>query len=147
MKQISFLIAQIAGQPVALDVNAVRAVLPTDEITPVPLAPPMVVGISTKRGRVLTVIDARACISAGTFPSIGESIVVKIGTHRYMLLVDAIGDVVTVQAEDVLSPPPGMQPGWNNIATGAIRTDGQELALVIRLEHFIEMGLAGRAAA
>lgn len=147
MNQSSFLIAQIAGQQVALDVDAVLAVLPTDEIVPVPLAPPAVVGISTKRGRVMTVIDSRASITSENIPSASQSIVVRIATHRYMLLVDAIDEVVTVNAGDIMPPPPGMLSIWSDIATGAIPLGEDRLALIIRLEHFIEAGTANPVAA
>src|SRR3546814_1033959 len=63
MSQLSFLTVEIAGQLVAILVDAVQAVLPMEEIVPVPLAPSRVVGIATKRGHVLTVIDARAAIT------------------------------------------------------------------------------------
>src|SRR3546814_3268385 len=74
MTQMSFLTVEIAGQLVALNVDAVQAVLPMDEIVAVPLAPPTVVGITTKRGHVLTVVDARAAITRRHLPAPGQGV-------------------------------------------------------------------------
>src|SRR3546814_2511903 len=95
MSQLSFLTVEIAGQLVAILVDAVQAVLPMEEIVPVPLAPSRVVGIATKRGHVLTVIDARAAITGDrSSEPTRESVVININGHRYALLVDAIDEEV-----------------------------------------------------
>ncbi len=137
--RLSFLTVKIAGQIVALDVNAVQAVLPMDDVVPVPLAPPAVVGIATKRGHVLTVIDARASITSTAILDTQQSVVVHINGYRYALLVDAIDEVVSVDPSDIGPPPPGMQDVWASLATGAIRIDAERLALVVRLERFVEV--------
>lgn len=137
--QRSFLTVEMAGQLVAIHVDSVQAVLPMDNIVPVPLAAPTVVGIATKRGHVLTVIDTRAAIEGGQ-PSASspDSVIVNIGGHRYALLVDAIDEVVSIEEGDIAPPPPGMLGVWGSLATGMIRLRDDRRALVIRLEHFVE---------
>src|SRR3546814_6553762 len=82
MSQLSFLTVEIAGQLVAILVDAVQAVLPMEEIVPVPLAPSRVVGIATKRGHVLTVIDARAAITGDrSSEPTRESVVIRSEEH------------------------------------------------------------------
>lgn len=139
MTGLSYLTAEIAGQLVAMNVDAVQAVLPMDEIVSVPLTPSAVVGITTKRGHVLTVIDARAAIADGMLPDTNQSVVVHINGHRYALLVDAIHEVISVGDDEILPPPPAMQGSWANLATGMIRIGADQRALVVRLEHFVEM--------
>ena len=139
MTGLSYLTAEIAGQLVAMNVDVVQAVLPMDEIVSVPLTPANVVGITTKRGHVLTVIGARAAVSEGVPSDTNQSVVVHINGHRYALLVDAIYEVISVRDDEILPPPPAMQGGWTNLATGMIRIGADKRALVVRLEHFVEM--------
>src|SRR3546814_13446068 len=77
MSQLSFLTVEIAGQLVAILVDAVQAVLPMEEIVPVPLAPSRVVGIATKRGHVLTLIDESGRESWGE--GVGEYVYTLVG--------------------------------------------------------------------
>lgn len=136
--ELSFLLVEIAGQLVACDVRAVQAVLPMDDVVAVPLAPPSVAGITTKRGHVLTVIDGRAPILSSPPPATRESVVVDISGYRYALLVDAIDEVVSVAPGDIESPPPGIEDVWARFTTGMIRIRDGRLALIVRLEHFVE---------
>lgn len=138
MTQLSFLTVEIAGQLVALNVDAVQAVLPMDEIVAVPLAPPTVVGITTKRGHVLTVVDARAAITRRHLPATGQGVIIRVNGHRYALLVDAIDEVVSLDPNEIGPPPPGMKGVWTDLTTGMIRLDSVRRALVVRLEHFVE---------
>ena len=139
---LSFLIVEIAGQLVACDVRAVHAVLPPDDVVAVPLAPSPVAGITTKRGHVLTVIDGRAAVTAQTPPA-SNSVVIDIHGYRYALLVDAVDEVVTASAADIAPPPPGLEPAWACFTTGMIRLAGERIALVVRLEHFVELSVKG----
>lgn len=137
MKQLSFLVIEIAGQLAALDVEHVRAVMPLDRIVPVPLAPPTVVGISTQRGRVMTVIDARACVSSFPPPPTHQSVVVMIGNQRYALLVDGIEEVISVLPEALSAPPPALQDEWARMVVGMITLENGRLCLVLNPEYFI----------
>src|SRR3546814_9806170 len=133
MSQLSFLTVEIAGQLVAILVDAVQAVLPMEEIVPVPLAPSRVVGIATKRGHVLTVIDARAAITGDrSSEPMRESVVININGHRYALLVDAIDEVTSVSEDAIGSPPPGMPGIWGDLTQGMIRISETGRALGTR---------------
>jgi chemotaxis signal transduction protein len=50
------------GLRCALPVSAVREVLPMPNLTPVPLAPPVLRGIAPIRGQILPVIDLGPCL-------------------------------------------------------------------------------------
>src|SRR3546814_1878978 len=72
-------------------------------------------------------------------------VVININGHRYALLVDAIDEVISVSADAIGSPPPGMQGIWGDITTGRLRISERRRALVIRPEHFVE-AVEGRSA-
>src|SRR3546814_9872537 len=76
---------------------------------------PILGGIATKRGHVLTVIDAHAAITGDrSSEPTRESVVININGHRHALLVDAIDEVISVSEDAIGSPPPGMQGIWGD---------------------------------
>lgn len=48
---------QLGGSPYAIALEAVADVAPAGPIHPVPLSPPMVLGLAERRGRAIAVID------------------------------------------------------------------------------------------
>jgi purine-binding chemotaxis protein CheW len=91
----------------------VNEVLRHGATTPVPLAPPGVVGLVNLRGRIATVVDLR--VRLGRKPkkkaSAGSSFGVVLQSRRNVvsLLVDRIGDVLEVD-ETTFEPPPETVP-------------------------------------
>jgi len=98
---LELLAVDIAGERIALPLEAIVHVHRATEVTPVPGAPARVVGLVAWRGRVLTVVDLA---ERGGNVEIGEqSRVLVLGERRaaFGLLVDAVDDVVSVDAADV----------------------------------------------
>lgn len=94
----------------AADVNEVLRHGPT---TPVPLAPPGVVGLVNLRGRIATVVDLRVRLGRprrGKAP-VGGSFGVVLQSRRNVvsLLVDRVGDVLEVD-ETTFEPVPETVP-------------------------------------
>lgn len=88
---------------------AVTEVLRHGPTTPVPLAPPGVVGLVNLRGRIATVVDLRVRLgrphrkkapAGGSF-----GVVLRSRRNVVSLLVDRIGDVLEVD-EATFEPPP-----------------------------------------
>lgn len=84
-----------------VDVLRVQEVLRYQEMTRIPLAPPVVRGLINLRGQIVTAIDMRCRLGleAREDPSLIMNIVVRLGEEAVSLLVDEIGDVVEVEAE------------------------------------------------
>lgn len=125
-----YLIATIAGQPVAIRASAVHSVVDVDQIAPVPLAPGHVAGLATLRSRVLTVICCECAIGLEPRPTQRKrAVVVEAEGHHYALLVGTIDDV------RVFSEPPApvrarLEGGWTAIADGLLDDGGQTILLV-----------------
>jgi purine-binding chemotaxis protein CheW len=91
----------------AVPVHDVQEVVPYLPITPVPSAPPAVAGLLSLRGEILTAIDLRTCLG---FPARPETepplnVVVHHEGETVSLLVDEVGDVVSLE-DDLFEPPP-----------------------------------------
>jgi len=91
------------GIPVA----DVQEILRPQEMTPVPLAPPAVAGLINLRGQIVTALDLRERLALPVGPvRQSMNIVVRGRQGAVSLLVDRIGDVVDLPAQD-LQPAPG----------------------------------------
>ena len=88
----------------AADVQEVMMLQP---LTPVPLAPPHIVGLLNLRGQVMPAIDLRKRLHFGPRDDGKESslLVLKTEDSLISVVVDSIGDVVEVDPSRWESPP------------------------------------------
>lgn len=125
-----YLIATIAGQPVAIRAAMVESVVDIGQISPVPLAPPHVAGLAALRSKVLTVICCERALGLVPVPRRSARIVVvEIDGHSYGLLVGTIEDA------RVIEEPPApirarLDAGWARVAIGMLDFDGEPVLLV-----------------
>jgi len=88
----------------ALDVGVVQRVVRAVAVTPLPGAPAAVAGVIDLHGAVVPVVDARAVLGlpGRRLRASDQFIVVATGTRALALVVDAVGDIVDVAADDVV---------------------------------------------
>ncbi len=114
-----------------VDVAHVREVLREQLTTPVPLAHRDVAGLINLRGEIVTAIDLRRRLdlpaSGGDHPM---NVVLATDTEAVSLVVDAIGDVVTVCDDDFEPPPDTVSPTTRQLILGAYKLDGGLLLLL-----------------
>jgi purine-binding chemotaxis protein CheW len=116
---------ELFGIPIA----QIQGVLETLPLTYVPLAPPAVRGVMNLRGRIVTAIDLRTSLNAGFSGAephpgakrAGMSVVVEHDGDLYSLLVDRVGDVLTVPAARIEEPPLTMNPAWKKVSSGVFQ--------------------------
>jgi len=138
-----FLIARIAGRPVAIDSDQVDSAVDVPEITPIPGAGDAVYGLAALRSRVVTVINT--CIALGLPPlphPPQRAVITRIDGHHYAITVDQLEDVAPF---DLLPLAEGVaiEGGWARAAAGLIVRDGDPM-LAIDLRALIP-GLAAAA--
>lgn len=131
----------IAGQLFGIPVLQVQDVLSPQRITRIPLAPPEVAGSLNLRGRIVTVIDLRSCLG---MPPMTEntkgrmSIVVDYQGELYSLLVDQIGEVLSLSNADFERNPPTLEKRWREIALGIYRLN-QNLLVVLDVARLLNI--------
>lgn len=128
-----FLTITIADQVFGIPVLQVQDVLGEQVVTRVPLAPPAIAGSLNLRGRIVTAIDVRTCL--GLPPrekSDGHnmSVVVENGGELYSLMIDKVGDVLSLPARDFESNPATLDPKWRNVSHGIYRLKEQLLVVL-----------------
>jgi len=101
------------------------------EMTPVPLAPPEVVGLVNLRGRIVTVVDLARVLRLESAEGGGRMLVVLDGEWRDVsLLVDRMDDVIGVEREGLEPPPETLEDGIRRLIVGAFeRPEGIVLFL------------------
>ena len=130
----------IKDQMFGIPVLKVRDILTVDRIAPIPLAPPEVEGSINLRGRIVTVIDVRQRLGwekrAPDEQSMG--VTVEQSQELYTLLVDRVGDVVSLSTDLYDENPSTLDTLWREFALGVYRLDGP-LMVVLDVEHFLEI--------
>jgi purine-binding chemotaxis protein CheW len=141
-----FVTMTIADQLFGIPVLQVQDVLGHQKITRIPLAPPEVAGSLNLRGRIVTAIDVRLRLQLSARPKDkpGMSIVVDLRGELYSLMVDAVGEVLSLSNEDYERNPATLDPRWREVSTGIFRLNNQLMVVldVPRLLNFANMEAA-----
>ena len=100
----SFLLLTIAAEWYAVTLNQVRGVVPTGHITPVPGAPPHIVGVQNLQGRLLAVLDTAPLLGLPPSKEAGHVVVVSHERIELGCLVDRAEDIMSVKPEALEEP-------------------------------------------
>lgn len=119
-----FVTMSVGGQNFGIPVLQVQDVLNPQPITRIPLAPMGIAGALNLRGRIVTAIDVRARLGLPSAEKPCMSIVVEHGTELYSLLVDDVGDVMSLNQRDYESNPPTLDSRWREVSDGVYRLNG-----------------------
>lgn len=141
-----FVTMTIAGQLFGIPVLTVQDILGQQKITRIPLAPPEVAGSLNLRGRIVTAIDVRLRLGlAAREPGVqAMSVVVDHRGESYSLLVDAVGEVLSLKSSDYERNPPTLDARWRDFSDGIYRLNGQ-LLVVLDVAQLLQIGRAEAA--
>jgi purine-binding chemotaxis protein CheW len=122
-----------------LSVHQLVEVLPVPKITRVPSVPDYILGVMNLRGEVLSAIDLKQIfgLSQGKAPTDPTIVVVEHVGVRTGLLVDGIGDLVTLAPEDLTEEPLLAGKSQRVFFEGAARW-GEVLLSIIKLEGVLQ---------
>jgi purine-binding chemotaxis protein CheW len=93
--------------------------------TQVPLAPQGVAGLVNLRGQVVLTIDLRPRLGLEPLALDAESmmVVIDIAGESVSLLVDSVGEVLTLEDTDFETPPGTLDPRVRELVTGAYKLE------------------------
>ena len=123
---------RIGEQAYAIDIMAVREIRGWTAATPLPHAPPHVLGMMNLRGAILPVIDLGARLGLGPANPSASSVVVlaQIGEAQMGLVVDAVSDILTL-TEDNMQPTPDIaNEAAKAYARGILAIEGRMICLI-----------------
>ena len=128
----------VAGHYFGLDVLKVQEIIRYQEMTRVPLAPPVVRGLINLRGQIVTALDLRRRLELDDRPAdqLPVNVVVQTDDGAVSLLVDEIGDVLKVP-EKLFEPPPETLKGTaRELIRGAYKL-ADRLLLILDTERTV----------
>ena len=128
------------GLHFGVDVKYVQEVTCYQEMTPVPLASPVVRGLMNLRGQIVTALDMRRRLERPDRSSEDEPMNVVICTDDGLvsLIVDEIGDVVEVDERTYERPPETLRGAARELIQGAYTVDGR-LLLMLNSERAVQV--------
>lgn len=123
-----------------VEVLKVQEVFRYQEMTAVPLAPPVVKGLINLRGQIITAIDLRRrleleALSTGKHPM---NVVVRTADGVVCLLVDEIGDVLEVPAENYERVPDAVNGLTRELVKGVYKLK-EHLLLILDTEKAVHI--------
>jgi purine-binding chemotaxis protein CheW len=123
-----------------LELEKVQEVLNYQEMTPVPLAPPVVAGLINLRGNIVTAIDLRKRLELEDRPSelLPTNVVLGEDMGSVSLLADEIGDVVEVDQDSFEPRPETLEGVARHLIKGAYKLKNR-LLLVLDTESLLKL--------
>ncbi len=122
----------VADQLFGVPVLQVNDVLGPQKITHTPLSPKAVSGVMNLRGRIVTAIDVRTCLAQArrTDGQNTMSVVVDYEGELFSLIIDSVGDVLSLNGETYEETPVTLESVWRNISSGIHKLDGKILVIL-----------------
>lgn len=146
-EQRDYVTLTIADQLFGIPVLTVQDVLGPQNIARVPLAPKEVAGSLNLRGRIVTAIDVRPRLGLPNREGgkSAMSVVVEHESELYSLLVDSVGEVLSLNSRDYQRNPPTLDPRLRDFSDGIYRLNGS-LLVVLSVASLLDFGNRSDAA-
>ncbi len=131
-ESIQYVTVMIGGQLFGLPIERVHDVFVPESITRVPLARQEIAGVLNLRGRIVTAIDMRRRLHLPERSDGGRAMAVGI-EHKgesYGLLIDNVGEVLTLQTSGREPNPVNLDVRWALISGGVHRLNGQLMVIL-----------------
>lgn len=142
VSQETFVTFTVHDQLFGIPVRRVQDVLTPDVIARVPLSPAEISGSINLRGRIVTVIDVRRRLQLPAAdparPGRRMGVTIESGAEFYSLLVDAVGDIMTLDGEQHEDNPSTLDPLWRDVAEGVYRVTGG-LLVALDIERLLDI--------
>lgn len=142
-----YVTAMIGGQLFGLPIERVQDVFMPDRMTQVPLSSPDIAGILNLRGRIVTVIDMRFRLGVQQQKSDHPpmAIGVECRGESYGLLIDDIGEVMTLADSLRENNPVNLDARLAQVSAGVVRLDSQ-LLVILDIDRVLHVGAQIKAA-
>ncbi|MFZ5834608.1 MAG: chemotaxis protein CheW [Pseudomonadota bacterium] len=135
-----FVTMYISGQLFGIPVLDVHDVFAPTRLAHVPMAPPEIAGVLNLRGRIVTAIDLRQRLGyeRRAHGSPVMAVVIEYQGEPYSLLVDAVGEVLSLEESSFERSPSNLDVKLRDVAEGIFRLD-DKLMVVIQLDKVIQL--------
>ncbi|MFC7048742.1 chemotaxis protein CheW [Emcibacter nanhaiensis] len=128
----------IGNEEYCVDIIHVREIKGWVPVTPLPNSPEFMLGVLNLRGVIVPIFDMRCRFGLGRTDAtpLHVMIIVAVGERVMGILVDAVSDILTVGANQVLDVPELDQRGDRKFLAGLITHEDKMVALLSLEELF-----------
>ena len=132
----------IGKQLLGVPVRVVQEVLNPQEIARIPRARREISGLLNLRGQIVTAVNLRRRLQLPDLEDGRESInvVVRHNGEPFSILVDEVGDVITVDEDTFDHVPATLDAVWRGVTTGVYRMEGR-LFVIVDVAAILDFGL------
>lgn len=141
-KHTQYILFSIENQGFCINVDEIQDVMDTPKMTRIPLCTSEIAGLLNLRGRIVTAMDMAVTLSLRTSHDPKKSamaIIVDTESDLYSLLVDHVGEIISIAPGDIESKSNAVDPRWKNFAVGIYKY-GDELIVILNTQKLLDMG-------
>jgi len=133
-----------------IDILLVKEINRQVNISPIPDAPPQLLGLMNLRGRVVTVIDLNVCLGRPPTGNIDDARLLILKTREDIMdfvagghladlavgedivgfIIDRMDDVAAVEDDEILPPPPNVADIGEDLIRGVIKLENRLIVLL-----------------
>jgi len=140
-----YVTAMVGGELFGLPIARVQDVFIPERLTRVPLAPPEIAGILNLRGRIVTLVDLCSRLGLSSERESRMAIGVELKGESYGLMIDQVGEVMSLAAEDFERNPVNLDPCLAAVTSGIYRLEDR-LLLVLDVDRVLDIAPGAAAA-
>lgn len=137
----TFVTLTIDDQLVGIPVLSVHDVLGPQKITRIPRADAAISGVLNLRGKIVTAIDLRQRLglASRSADQTSMNVVVERLGELYSLVVDSVGQVITVSSDSYEPAPATLDARWRAVTVGIYRLE-EELLVILDVPQLLDFG-------
>lgn len=150
MSMREYVTFRIGEQLFGLSVTEIHDVFRPARMTPVPLSSAEIAGVLNLRGRIVTAIDARSRLGLPPHEKSTKvqrlAIGVEHGGESFGMVIDEIGDVVSLDEALMEQNPVNLDATWSGVSRGVYRLENR-LLVIMDIDQMLAGAGSGTAAA
>jgi len=119
----SYFTVFVGGEIFGLSVQNAQTIFRIQSVTPIPLGPSDIAGLVNLRGKIVTAVSLRRRLRMPMDSSIQNALAIGV-EHKgenFALIVDEVGDVLSLDASMQIPIPPHFDPERSRLTTGLYR--------------------------
>ena len=135
-----FVTMRLGNQLFGISVLAVQDVMRHQHIAPIPLTHDVIAGSLNVRGRIVTAYDMRRRLGMGPYPDAKSTMMVVVDYQHelFALMIDAVGDVLSLPMNRFEKVPANIDPAWRTLAAGVFKLE-KELLVILDVANVITL--------
>lgn len=134
-----YLTVNLASEEYGVDILAVREIRGWTPVTRIPQAPPYVLGVLNLRGAIVPVLDLRLRFGLvrEEYSATTVTVIVTVAGRNFGVVVDAVSDVVDVDAGQV-RPVPDMGTAVDTEYLKGLTSVGERMVLLLDVDKLLQ---------